>query len=68
MLKGEYFSKHAAILGGRCTVCREYTSLCSAMIVAEVGKAHLSSGLEAAVSANGGINVRNDLAGIVKGG
>ena len=49
-------------------MCREYASLRSAMIMAEIGKAHVPGGLKATVSADGGVNVRDDIAGVVKGG
>lgn len=49
-------------------MCRKYASLSSAVVMAKIGKAHVSGGLEAAVSADGGVNVRDDITGVVESG
>ena len=49
-------------------MCRKDASLSSTVVVAEIGKAHVPGGLEAAVSADGGVNVRDDITGVVEGG
>ena len=38
------------------------------MVMAEIGKAHVPGGLEAAISADGGVNVRDDITGVVESG
>lgn len=68
MFESEYLSKHAAVLRVRCAVCGKNASLRSTVVVAEVGYAHVSSGDEAAVGANGHVDIGDDIAGIVESG